>query len=134
MQTHLATWLALREEGGDEVRPLAEREFRCYLTSPGVACWTKKIAKLRAPVNTMAVTAEVKATFRPEFVNRIDEVVIFHTLDEKYIAGMGRKTRWPGAGECGNRLAPPLDRLVNGRYWRTIRPITTLKKWKLKWR
>ena len=38
----------------------------------------------------MAVMAEVKTYFRPEFVNRIDEVVVFHSLDEKNIAGIAR--------------------------------------------
>lgn len=28
----------------------------------------------------------VKGGFRPEFINRIDEVVVFHALDEKSIA------------------------------------------------
>ncbi|MGB5079818.1 MAG: ATP-dependent chaperone ClpB [Burkholderiales bacterium] len=32
-----------------------------------------------------AVLAEVKTQFRPEFVNRIDEIVVFHALDEKHI-------------------------------------------------
>jgi ATP-dependent Clp protease ATP-binding subunit ClpB len=32
-----------------------------------------------------AVMAEVKTSFRPEFVNRIDEIVVFHALDEKHI-------------------------------------------------
>jgi ATP-dependent Clp protease ATP-binding subunit ClpB len=39
----------------------------------------------------LAVMGEVKANFRPEFVNRIDEVVVFHALDEahvKMIAGI----------------------------------------------
>jgi ATP-dependent Clp protease ATP-binding subunit ClpB len=39
----------------------------------------------------LAVMGEVKAHFRPEFVNRIDEVVVFHSLDEanvKLIAGI----------------------------------------------
>ena len=30
----------------------------------------------------MAVMGEVKTHFRPEFVNRIDEIVVFHALDE----------------------------------------------------
>ncbi|MFA7607582.1 MAG: ATP-dependent chaperone ClpB [Rhodocyclaceae bacterium] len=34
----------------------------------------------------LAVMAEVKTFFRPEFINRIDEVVVFHSLDEKHIA------------------------------------------------
>ena len=38
----------------------------------------------------MAVMAEVKTYFRPEFVNRIDEMVVFHSLDEKNIAGIAR--------------------------------------------
>ncbi len=36
----------------------------------------------------VAVMAEVKTYFRPEFINRIDEVVVFHSLDEKHIAGI----------------------------------------------
>ena len=38
----------------------------------------------------LAVMAEVKTFFRPEFINRIDEVVVFHALDEKQIAGIAR--------------------------------------------
>ena len=38
----------------------------------------------------LAVMAEVKNHFRPEFVNRIDEVVVFHALDETQIAGIAR--------------------------------------------
>ncbi len=38
----------------------------------------------------MAVMAEVKTYFRPEFINRIDETVVFHSLDEKHIAGIAR--------------------------------------------
>jgi ATP-dependent Clp protease ATP-binding subunit ClpB len=38
----------------------------------------------------LAVMAEVKSHFRPEFVNRIDEIVVFHALDEKNIAGIAR--------------------------------------------
>ncbi len=38
----------------------------------------------------LAVMAEVKSFFRPEFINRIDEVVVFHSLDEKNIAGIAR--------------------------------------------
>ena len=33
---------------------------------------------------------EVKIHFRPEFVNRIDEVVVFHALDEKHIKSIAR--------------------------------------------
>jgi ATP-dependent Clp protease ATP-binding subunit ClpB len=38
----------------------------------------------------LAVMAEVKNYFRPEFINRIDEVVVFHALDEANIASIGR--------------------------------------------
>jgi ATP-dependent Clp protease ATP-binding subunit ClpB len=37
-----------------------------------------------------AVLAEVKTQFRPEFVNRIDEIVVFHALDEKHIKNIAR--------------------------------------------
>jgi ATP-dependent Clp protease ATP-binding subunit ClpB len=36
----------------------------------------------------LAVMAEVKTHFRPEFVNRIDEIVVFHALSEKNIASI----------------------------------------------
>jgi ATP-dependent Clp protease ATP-binding subunit ClpB len=32
--------------------------------------------------------AEVKTAFRPEFVNRIDEIVVFHSLSETNIASI----------------------------------------------
>jgi ATP-dependent Clp protease ATP-binding subunit ClpB len=38
----------------------------------------------------LAVMAEVKNYFRPEFINRIDEVVVFHALDEANIASIAR--------------------------------------------
>jgi ATP-dependent Clp protease ATP-binding subunit ClpB len=38
----------------------------------------------------LAVMGEVKMHFRPEFVNRIDEIVVFHALDAKHIAGIAR--------------------------------------------
>ncbi|MDH5479175.1 MAG: ATP-dependent chaperone ClpB [Nitrosomonas sp.] len=37
------------------------------------------------PAIKQAVMGEVKTHFRPEFINRIDEVVVFHALDEKHI-------------------------------------------------
>ena len=37
-----------------------------------------------------AVWAEVKSHFRPEFLNRIDETVVFHALDEKNIQSIAR--------------------------------------------
>ncbi|WP_148716198.1 ATP-dependent chaperone ClpB [Chitinolyticbacter meiyuanensis] len=38
----------------------------------------------------VAVLAEVKAHFRPEFVNRIDEIVVFHALDAAAIRNIAR--------------------------------------------
>ncbi|MCL6263795.1 ATP-dependent chaperone ClpB [Craterilacuibacter sp. RT1T] len=38
----------------------------------------------------LAVMAEVKGHFRPEFINRIDEVVVFHALDETNIKSIAR--------------------------------------------
>lgn len=38
----------------------------------------------------LAVMGEVKAYFRPEFINRIDEVVVFHALDKKHIHSIAR--------------------------------------------
>jgi ATP-dependent Clp protease ATP-binding subunit ClpB len=38
----------------------------------------------------LAVMAEVKTHFRPEFINRIDEVVVFHSLGETQIASIAK--------------------------------------------
>jgi ATP-dependent Clp protease ATP-binding subunit ClpB len=38
----------------------------------------------------LAVMGEVKAHFRPEFVNRIDEIVVFHALDQKHIKSIAK--------------------------------------------
>src|SRR4051812_7701621 len=38
----------------------------------------------------LAVMGEVKTYFRPEFINRIDEVVVFHALDEQHIKSIAR--------------------------------------------
>jgi ATP-dependent Clp protease ATP-binding subunit ClpB len=38
----------------------------------------------------LAVLGEVKAQFRPEFINRIDEIVVFHALAEKHIESIAR--------------------------------------------
>ena len=38
----------------------------------------------------LAVLAEVKTYFRPEFINRIDEVVVFHALSERNIASIAK--------------------------------------------
>jgi ATP-dependent Clp protease ATP-binding subunit ClpB len=38
----------------------------------------------------VAVMAEVKTHFRPEFINRVDEIVVFHALDQKHIKDIAR--------------------------------------------
>jgi ATP-dependent Clp protease ATP-binding subunit ClpB len=38
----------------------------------------------------MEVMAEVRSHFRPEFINRIDEIVVFHGLDEKNIGAIAK--------------------------------------------
>ena len=37
-----------------------------------------------------AVTGELKNHFRPEFINRIDETVVFHALDASHIANIAK--------------------------------------------
>ena len=38
----------------------------------------------------MEVMGEVRSHFRPEFINRIDEIVVFHALDEKNIGAIAK--------------------------------------------
>jgi ATP-dependent Clp protease ATP-binding subunit ClpB len=38
----------------------------------------------------ISVMAEVKSHFKPEFINRIDEIVVFHPLDKSQIMGIAR--------------------------------------------
>ena len=38
----------------------------------------------------LAVMGEVRSHFRPEFINRIDEIVVFHALDEKNIGSIAK--------------------------------------------
>ena len=38
----------------------------------------------------LAVLAEVRGHFRPEFINRVDELIVFHALDEKHIGSITR--------------------------------------------
>jgi ATP-dependent Clp protease ATP-binding subunit ClpB len=38
----------------------------------------------------LAVMAEVRGHFRPEFINRVDELVVFHALDDKQIGAIAR--------------------------------------------
>ena len=43
-----------------------------------------------ANVIKLAVLGEVRSHFRPEFINRIDEIVVFHALDEKNIGAIAK--------------------------------------------
>jgi ATP-dependent Clp protease ATP-binding subunit ClpB len=38
----------------------------------------------------LAVMAEVRGHFRPEFINRIDEIVVFHGLDQRHISEIAK--------------------------------------------
>lgn len=38
----------------------------------------------------VAVMDEVRKHFRPEFINRVDEIVVFHALDEKNIGAIAK--------------------------------------------
>jgi len=38
----------------------------------------------------LAVMAEVRGHFRPEFINRIDDIVVFHALDERNIGAIAK--------------------------------------------
>ncbi|MBM3359412.1 MAG: ATP-dependent chaperone ClpB [Betaproteobacteria bacterium] len=58
----------------------------------------------------LAVLGEVKAQLRPEFVNRIDEIVVFHALDEHHIKTIARIQ----LGELERRLAAMEIRLEVG--------------------
>ena len=55
----------------------------------------------------VAVMAEVKTYFRPEFINRIDEVVVFHALDESTspVSPRSSSAIWkaPGPARDGHR-------------------------------
>ncbi|MBI3045491.1 MAG: ATP-dependent chaperone ClpB [Betaproteobacteria bacterium] len=42
------------------------------------------------PLIKTAVLGEVKAQLRPEFVNRIDELIVFHALEEKHIKSIAK--------------------------------------------
>ena len=42
------------------------------------------------PAPKLEVLAEVRNHFRPEFINRIDEIVVFHALDEKNIGAIAK--------------------------------------------
>ncbi|MDR0396373.1 MAG: ATP-dependent Clp protease ATP-binding subunit [Oscillospiraceae bacterium] len=47
-----------------------------------------------------SVTAEVKRFFRPEFLNRLDEMIVFHALDHEQIRSIARLM----LGQVGERL------------------------------
>ncbi len=50
----------------------------------------QRLAGQGAEVIKAAVMEEVKLHFRPEFINRVDELVVFHALDNSHIANIAR--------------------------------------------
>src|SRR5256714_13736160 len=46
---------------------------------------TKKMSKADHAEMEKLVRAELKAHFRPEFLNRVDDIIIFHSLDEEQL-------------------------------------------------
>ena len=65
-----------------------------------------------------AVTAELKNYFRPEFINRIDETVVFHALDAQHIEAIAaiqikvlqERPRWISNCRCRRLRWPRLPR------------------------
>ena len=57
------------------------------------------------------VKLELKAHFRPEFLNRVDDIIIFHSLDEKHLARivdiqLAAAGEAPGAAAAHARRGP----------------------------
>lgn len=50
----------------------------------------QRLAGQGSEVIKAAVMEEVKQHFRPEFINRVDELVVFHALDNAHIANIAR--------------------------------------------
>jgi ATP-dependent Clp protease ATP-binding subunit ClpB len=50
----------------------------------------QRLAGQDGEVIKAAVMEEVKQHFRPEFINRVDELVVFHALDKAHIANIAR--------------------------------------------
>ena len=50
----------------------------------------QRLAGQDGDVIKAAVMEEVKLHFRPEFINRVDELVVFHALDKAHIANIAR--------------------------------------------
>jgi ATP-dependent Clp protease ATP-binding subunit ClpB len=69
-----------------------------------------------------AVWQEVKTHFRPEFLNRIDEVVVFHSLSQEHIEGIAKiqlDRLQERLGKLDLRLdvsVPALARIANAGY------------------
>ncbi len=60
---------------------IKEMESRAHTASDGTR------AQIREEMRS-AVMAELDRTFRPEFLNRIDEIILFHTLTREHLAGI----------------------------------------------
>ena len=64
-----------------------------------------------------AVIDEVKAYFRPEFINRIDEIVVFHALNEENIEAIARKELY---ALCARMASMDIDLQVDDAAIREI--------------
>lgn len=58
------------------------------MTSNIASRWIQELAGRDARVLQERIDEELKATFRPEFLNRLDEVVTFRSLDRKDVEGI----------------------------------------------
>ena len=72
-----------------------------------------------------AVMEDLRDAFRPEFLNRLDETIIFHRLDraqlrsivDVQLAGFEKRL-----AERDMRSRSPTQRRTSSRTWATIRP------------
>src|SRR4029078_1012499 len=71
-------------------RPVDFKNTVIVMTSNLGSHMIQQMADSDYEVVKLAVMGEVKTHFRPEFVNRIDEVVVFHSLAEDNIRSIAR--------------------------------------------
>ena len=82
---------------------------------------------------TERVLAAMKEAFRPEFINRIDDLVIFHPLKEEQIAAIvdiqvARLSKLLSARKITLELTPAAKRLIAGRGWDQVYGARPLKR------
>jgi ATP-dependent Clp protease ATP-binding subunit ClpC len=59
---------------------LRERRLGCTDTAGGAVEQARSYEQMKE-----TVMAEVKNLFRPEFINRVDEIIVFHSLEQEHI-------------------------------------------------